>query len=48
MQLLMGGRKIGKFEGVLTVKMCPTLKDAFMVKSVSKCSLFTYILEHFQ
>ncbi len=22
--------------------------DAFMVKSVSKCSLFTYILEHFQ
>ncbi len=26
-------------------KMCLTLKDAFMVKSISKCSLFTYILE---
>ncbi len=29
-------------------KMCPTLWDAFMVKSVFKCSLFTYMLEHFQ
>ncbi len=28
--------------------MCPTLQDAFIVKSVSKCPLFTYILEHFQ
>ncbi len=30
------------------LKVYLTLSDAFMVKSVSKCSLFTYILEHFQ
>ncbi len=48
MNLLPGGRKMGQFEGVSTVKMCPTLYDDFMVKSVSKCSLFTYILEYFQ
>ncbi len=39
---------MGQFESVSTVKVCPTLYDAFMVKSVSKCSLFSYILEHFQ
>ncbi len=43
--LLPGVRKMGQFEGVSIVKMCPTLCDAFMTKSVSKCSLFIYILE---
>ncbi len=48
MHLLPDGQKMGQFEGVSTLKVCPTLNDAFIVKSVSKCSLFTYILEHFQ
>ncbi len=48
MHQLPGGWKIGQFESVSTVKKCPTLYDGFMLKSVSKCSLFTYILDHFQ
>ncbi len=46
--LLPGGRKMGQFEGMSTLKICPTLYDAFMAKSISKCYVFTYSVQHFQ